>query len=248
MLCRSFVTSAFARSPSYELRRDRPRWRFSRSHSPPAGRALRMRATGSVAASGARRWSPSTARARCSRSAKPSRRNFRKPTRTPRDRGYLRHRRRLSEILPRRDRHRRRLTADQRHRSRRLRQDRHPVHRAADRLRRHRHRREPQEHLGRQDHGGRAEDAVGSGRAGQGHARGTRSARTGRIARSTCSAPASTRAPTTTSPKRSTARPRPAAATSPRAKTTTCWCRASATTSSRSASCRSPTSKRTAPS
>ena len=70
----------------------------------------------------------------------------------------------------------------------------------------------------------------------------------GPIAKSTCSAPASTRALTTTSPRRSMAKPRPAAATSRRAKTTTCWSRASATTSSRSGSCPLPTSKRTAPS
>ena len=57
-----------------------------------------------------------------------------------RDRGYLRHRRRLSEILPRRNRHRRCLAADQRHRGRSLREVRRRVHRVAGRLRRHRDR------------------------------------------------------------------------------------------------------------
>ena len=53
--------------------------------------------------------------------------------------------------------------------SRGLQEGRRRVHRAAGRLRRHRDRREPEGHVGRHDHGRRAEEAVGAGRAGQGH-------------------------------------------------------------------------------
>ena len=55
-------------------------------------------------------------------------------------------------------------------RSRGLRQGRRRVHRAAGRLRRPGGRREPEEHLGDLDDGRRAQEAVGAGRAGQGHA------------------------------------------------------------------------------
>ena len=123
-------------------------------------------------------------------------------------------------------------------RDRGLPEGRHRVHRAADRLRRPRDRRESEEHLGDDDHRRRAEDALGARGAGQGHELEPGPRRLARIARSTCSAPASTRAPTTTSPRRSSARKARAAATTRRARTTTCWCRASAATSSRSASCR----------
>ena len=91
-------------------------------------------------------------------------------------------------------------------RDRGLQEGRHRVHRAADRLRRPGDRRESEEHLGDDDHGRRAEDAVGARGAGQGHALEPGARRRGRTARSTCSAPASIPAPTTTSPKRSSAR------------------------------------------
>ena len=58
---------------------------------------------------------------RVSRSAKRSPKSFRKANPSvARDRRHLRHRRRLSEVLPRRDRHQRRVAADQRRRNRGL--------------------------------------------------------------------------------------------------------------------------------
>ena len=56
----------------------------------------------------------------------------------------------------------------------------------------------------------------------------------GRTGRSTCTAPAQTPARSTTSPKRSTERPAFPAPTTPRPRTTTCWCRASGATATRS--------------
>ena len=194
----------------------------------------------------ARRSSASTARAPSSRSAKRSRKNFRRSKKAVRvtvgisgtGGGFQKFCRAEIDISDAS----RPISAT---RSRGLQEVGRRIHRAAGRLRRHRHRGEPEGGVGRQDHRRRAEDALGARTRRARSPSGARSARAGRIARFTCSAPASTRAPTITSPKRSTARPRPAAATSPRAKTTTCWCRASATTSSRSASCPSPTSKAT---
>ena len=84
--------------------------------------------------------------------------------------GHLRHRRRLPEVLPRRDRHQRRVAADQRSRDRGLPGRRHQLHRAAHRLRRHRDRRQSEGHVDQRHHGRRAEDALGARGAGQGDA------------------------------------------------------------------------------
>ncbi len=88
----------------------------------------------------------------------------------PRHGWHLGHRRRLPEVLPRRDRHQRRLSSDQRHRDRRLRQERRRLRRTASRLRRHRHCREPEGVVDQRHHGRRVEDVVGAGSPGQGHA------------------------------------------------------------------------------
>ena len=193
-----------------------------------------------------RRWSPSTARARSSRSARPSPKSSRRPTPGVRvtvgisgtGGGFQKFCRGETDI----SNASRPIT---RQRDRGVRQGRHRLHRAAGRLRRPRHRGEPQGHLGRRHHRRRAEDDLGARGAGQGRRAGRRCAPAGPTASSTCSAPASTRAPTTTSPRRSSARKAPAAATSRRARTTTCSSRASPATSSRSASCPTPTTPRT---
>ncbi len=78
------------------------------------------------------------------------------------------HRRRVPEVLPRRDRYQRRIETDPSRRNRCLSEGRNRVHRAADRLRRPGGRRQSQEHLGRIGDRRGAEDAVGARSAGQG--------------------------------------------------------------------------------
>ncbi len=87
------------------------------------------------------------------------------------DRGLVRHRRRIPKVLPRRDRHLERLASDQgRPRWRRAARPASTFIELPDRLRRHRRRRESEEHLGLVDDRCRAEEDLGAGRAGQGHA------------------------------------------------------------------------------
>ena len=122
----------------------------------------------------------------------------------------------------------------------------HRVHRAADRLRRPRRRREPEEHLGLDDHRRRAEDAVGAGGAGQDHALESGAARAGPTARFTCSAPASTPAPTTTSPRRSSGKQGASRGDFTSSEDDNVLVQGVAQRRTRrSASCRSPTSNRT---
>ena len=85
------------------------------------------------------------------------------------DRRHLRHRRRLQEVLPRRNRHLRCVPPDQADRGGACKKRRHRVHRAADRVRRPRDRGEPEEHVGEHDHGRRAEEDLGARGAGQDH-------------------------------------------------------------------------------
>ena len=131
---------------------------------------------------------------------------FQKANRDARHRRHLRHRRRIPEVLPRRDRHL--PTRRARSRPARVRRARRPASSSSSsrRLRRPGHRREPEEHLGHVDDGGRAQEDLGAGRAGQDHRAGARFAPAGRTGKSTSSARASTRARSTTSPRRSTAR------------------------------------------
>ena len=149
-------------------------------------------------------------------------------------------RRRVPEVLPRRDRHLRRVPPDLQERDRGVRQDRRQLRRDSGRLRRTRRGRPSEEHVGHVDDGGRAQDAVGTGGAGQDRALEPDPAQLAR-SRGPSSAPASTRERSTTSPRRSSARPRRAAATTPPAKTTTSSSRASAATRTRSATSASRT-------
>ena len=83
-------------------------------------------------------------------SLRPSRRSSRQGQGAdPRDGRHLRHRRRLQEVLPRRNRHLQRLAPDPQGRDRCLQAGRHRILRAADRLRRADRCRQPQEHLPR---------------------------------------------------------------------------------------------------
>ena len=100
-------------------------------------------------------------------------------------------------------------------------------YRAAGRVRRAHRRGQPEEHLPQADHRRRAEEDVGAGGAGQGHALEPGQPGLARRADQAVRRRVPIRARSTTSPKRSSARPRPAAATTPPARTTTCWCRAS---------------------
>ena len=88
----------------------------------------------------------------------------------PRNRRHFRHRRRLQEVLPRRDRHLERLASDPQVRDRRLQEGRHRVHRTAARLRRAHRRGQPEEQVHRRvHHRRRTQEDLGAGRAGQGH-------------------------------------------------------------------------------
>ena len=115
-----------------------------------------------------RRWSPSMARARSSRSAKRSRKNSRRPKRHQRHRGHLRHRRRLPEILPRRNRHRdasRPISATEVEACKKSGVEFIELPVAYDGIAIAVN----PKALGRQDHRRGAEDALGARRAGQGH-------------------------------------------------------------------------------
>ena len=161
-----------------------------------------------------------------------------------RDGRHLRHRRRLQEVLPRRDRHAGRLAPDPEGRDGGLPRGgieyiELPI--AFDALTVVVN---PQNNWVTQMTRRGAEEDVGAGGPGQDHAAGTRSP-TGRTRRSSSSAPAPTPARSITSPRRSSARPSPAAATTPPARTTTCWSRASPATRTRSATSLTPTTRRT---
>ena len=161
--------------------------------------------------------SPSTARAPSSRSPRPSPRSSRPPTPASRSRSGVRHRRRLHEVLRRRDGHQRRLAADQgrrRRRGPRLQGQRHRVRRAPGRDRRPDGRREPGERLRHVPDRRGARDDLRAGLAREPDVE-RRRRRASRPSRSSATCPAPTRARSTTSPRRSTARstPRPRIAT-----------------------------------
>ncbi len=149
--------------------------------------------------------------------------------RRARHRRHLGHRRRLQEVLPRRDRHQRRLAADQatedRRRARPAASTYIELPVAYDGLAVVVN---PKNDLGRPPHRRGAEDDLGARGAGQGHAAGARSARAGpdrELHLFGAGVDSGTYDYFTEAiVGKST---RPAAATSPRAKTTTCSCRAS---------------------
>ena len=130
-------------------------------------------------------------------------------------------------------------------RDRGLRKGRHHVHRAAGRLRRPRRRRESEEHLGDLDDGGRAQEAVGAGGAGQGHALESDARRLAGPGNPSVRRRRRFGHVRLLHRGRSTARPRPAAATTRRARTTTSSCRAWRATRTPSATWAWRTTRRT---
>ena len=114
---------------------------------------------------------------------------------------HLRHRRRLQEVLPRRDRHLGRLAPDPASRDGGLQAAGIEYYRAADRLRRSDGRGQPAEHLGHAAHDRGAQEDVGAGGAGQDHALEPGQPDLAGRAAQAVRARAPTPAPSTTSPR-----------------------------------------------